>query len=413
LTILTELDHAPFRDRFVIADPQVVYLDGNSLGRLPKATVARLQNVVADEWGQALIGSWNQAWLPIARRVGDKIGSLIGAAPGETLVCDSTSINLYKTAWALLQHRGKRRTIVTDAANFPTDLYVLDGLRQPVDPAMRVQPLVLDHADHTQVQTVLEQALNADTALVCLSHVHYKTGYAFDLPQVTALAHAHGAPILWDLSHSVGAVPVDVGTPRVDAAVGCTYKYLNGGPGAPAFLMVRSDWIERLQNPIPGWFGAARPFEFGSAYEPHPGIERFAVGTPPILSLAAVEPGVDLTCEAGIHALRQRGWQLMQFFFELFDQRLQKLGFALVTPRHPQAAGSHVSLSHRAAWQITQDLVQRHRVIPDFRGPDIIRFGITPLYTLGREIEQAVAALESSVTRGTYNSFPEQRQGVT
>jgi kynureninase len=413
LSTTSELDHAPFRDRFVIADPQVVYLDGNSLGRLPKATVARLQNVVADEWGQALIGSWNQAWLPIARRVGDKIGSLIGAAPGETLVCDSTSINLYKTAWALLQHRGNRRTIVTDAANFPTDLYVLDGLRQQVDPSLRLEPLVLDHADHVQIHSVLEHALNDDTALVCLSHVNYKTGYAFDLSHVTALAHAHGVPILWDLSHSVGAVPMDLGTAKVDAAVGCTYKYLNGGPGAPAFLMVRSDWIERLQNPIPGWFGAARPFEFGSAYEPHPGIERFAVGTPPILSLAAVEPGVDLTCEAGMHALRQRGWQLMQFFFDLFDQRLQKLGFALVTPQARQATGSHVSLTHPDAWQITQDLVQRHQVIPDFRGPDIIRFGITPLYTLGREIEQAVAALESSVTHGTYRSYTQQRRGVT
>ncbi len=413
MTNYLELDHAPFRDRFVIDDPHVVYLDGNSLGRLPKATVARLHKVVADEWGQALIGSWNQVWLPIARRVGDKIGSLIGAAPGETLLCDSTSINLYKAAWALLQHRGKRRTIVTDAANFPTDLYVLDGLRQHVDPAIRLQPLELDHADHAQVQTVLEQALNDDTALVCLSHVNYKTGYAFDLSAVTALAHAHGAPILWDLSHSVGAVPVDVGLAQVDAAVGCTYKYLNGGPGAPAFLMVRRDWIERLQNPIPGWFGAARPFEFGSAYEPHPGIERFAVGTPPILSLAAVEPGVDLTCEAGMHALRQRGWLLMQYFFSLFNQRLQNLGFALVTPRQQQAAGSHVSITHHAAWQITQDLVQQHRVIPDFRGPDIIRFGITPLYTLGREIEQAVTALESSVTQGTYRSYPEQRLGVT
>ncbi len=410
---MSELDHAPFRDRFVIDDPHVAYLDGNSLGRLPKTTVGRLQHVVSHEWGRRLIGSWNQDWLPIARRVGDKIGSLIGAAPGETLVCDSTSINLYKTAWALLQHRGSRRTIVTDAANFPTDLYVLEGLRKQVDPDLRLQPLLLEQGSHTAVNDVLEQAINHDTALVCLSHVNYKTGYAFDLSAVTEMAHSHGTPILWDLSHSVGAVPVDLGSAKVDAAVGCTYKYLNGGPGAPAFLMVRSDCLPQLRNPIPGWFGAARPFDFGGTYEPHPGIERFAVGTPPILSLSAVEPGVDLTCEAGIVALRQRGWRLMQHFFELYDHRLQKLGFGLVTPRECEAAGSHVSLTHPDAWPITQDLIQRHRVIPDFRGPDIIRFGITPLYTLGREIDQAVAALESSVTHGTYRSYPQQRRGVT
>ncbi|MBL8892154.1 MAG: kynureninase [Planctomycetaceae bacterium] len=413
MTTYSELNHAPFRDRFVIDEPGVAYLDGNSLGRLPKATVAKMEQVVSDEWGRALIGSWNQAWLPISRRIGDKIGSLIGAAPGGTLVCDSTSINLYKVAWALLQHRGRRRTIVTDAVNFPTDLYILDGLRRQLGPDLRLESLDLDQGNHAEVGSILASAINNETALVCLSHVNYKTGYAFSMEQVTEMAHAHGAPILWDLSHGVGAVPIDLGTAKVDAAVGCTYKYLNGGPGAPAFLTVRADWIERLQNPIQGWFGAARPFDFGSVYVPHLGIERFAVGTPPILSLAAVEPGVDLTCEAGMHALRQRGWQLMQYFFTLFDQRLEKLGFKLVTPRNPEAAGSHVSFTHPAAWQITQDLVQHHRVIPDFRGPDIIRFGITPLYTLGREIEQAVAALESSLTHGTYRAYPTQRRGVT
>lgn len=413
MKINSELNHAPFRDRFVIADPQLVYLDGNSLGRLPKATVTRLQQVVTEEWGQALIASWNQSWLPISRRVGEKIGSLIGAAPGETLVCDSTSINLYKVAWALLQHRGKRRTIVTDAANFPTDLYILDGLRQQLDPDLQLEPLVLDQGNHAEVRSVLARAINDDTALLCLSHVNYKTGYAFNLLEVTELAHAHGSPIVWDLSHSVGAVPLDLSTARVDAAVGCTYKYLNGGPGAPAFLMVRKDWIERLQNPIPGWFGAARPFDFGGVYVAHPGIERFAVGTPPILSLAAVEPGVDLTREAEMATLRQRGWKLLEYFFDLYDQRLRNLGYGLATPRDRDAAGSQISLTHPHAWQITQDLIKRHYVIPDFRGPNIIRFGIAPLYTLGSEIETAVGALESSIQSGTYQSFPEQRQGVT
>ncbi|XZE19244.1 aminotransferase class V-fold PLP-dependent enzyme [Pirellulaceae bacterium SH449] len=318
---VTDLDSAPFRDRFVIDDPSVAYLDGNSLGRLPKATAARMNQVVSEEWGKSLIGSWNDSWLPIAKRLGDKIGSLIGAAPGETLVCDSTSINLYKAVWALLQHRGKRNTIVTDAANFPTDLYVLDGLCKQF--GLRLRPIALDHATHEQVNSAIANEVNDDTALVCLSHVNYKTGYAFDLPTITRIAHSHGTPVVWDLSHSAGAIPVDLGAAQVDAAVGCTYKYLNGGPGAPAFLMLRQDWVSKLCNPIPGWFGAASPFDFGSAYEPHPGIERFAVGTPPMLSLAAVEPGVDLMCEAGIESLRNRGWRLMEYFFELYDQRLR------------------------------------------------------------------------------------------
>jgi kynureninase len=271
----------------------------------------------------------------------------------------------------------------------------------------------LDQGEHSGVQSTLAGALNSDTALVCLSHVNYKTGYAFDLEAVTKLAHAAGAPILWDLSHSVGAVPIDLGTAQVDAAVGCTYKYLNGGPGAPAFISIHGKWLTKLHNPIPGWFGAARPFDFGPEYEAHPGIERFAVGTPPILSLAAVEPGVDLTCEAGVELLRTRGWQLMQRFFDRYDQRLCGLGFELVTPRQRESSGSHISLRHPQAWQITQDLIQRYQVVPDFRGPNMIRFGITPLYTLGSEIEQAIAALESSVKLGSYRSYPERRVGVT
>lgn len=406
-------ENAPFRDRFVIDNPRLAYLDGNSLGRLPRATAERMARVVAEEWGQGLIGSWNQAWLPLARRIGDKIGQLIGAAPGETLVCDSTSINLYKAAWALLQHRGTRWRIVTDATNFPTDLYVLESLRQQLGADLQLVPVPLDQGNHAVVHAALSAVLDASTALVCLSHVNYKTGYAFDLDTVTRMAHEAGAPILWDLSHSVGAVPLDLTRAAADAAVGCTYKYLNGGPGAPAFISIRQAWLEKLRNPIPGWFGAARPFDFGPDYEPHVGIERFAVGTPPILSLAAVECGVDLTCEAGVSELRQRGWGLMQLFFQGYDERLRPLGFELVTPRECEAAGSHVSLRHPAAWQITQDLIQGYQVVPDFRRPDIIRFGITPLYTLASEIEQAIGGLESSVSLGTYRSYPEQPRGVT
>jgi kynureninase len=404
---------APYRQRFKVQDANVAYLDGNSLGRLPLATIERLEEVVQREWGEGLIGSWNQAWLPLSRRIGDKIGQLIGAIPGETLVCDSTSINLYKAAWALLQHRGQRRKIVTDAGNFPTDLYVLESLRQQCGVDLQFEPVRLDHGDHAQVHATLAAALDDETALLCLSHVNYKTGYAFDLDTVTGLANAVGAKTLWDLSHSVGAVPLDLRRAGAAAAVGCTYKYLNGGPGSPAFIWVRKEHLSDLHNPIPGWFGADRPFDFGSHYAPHPGIERFAVGTPPILSLAAVECGVDLTCEAGIETLRERGWQLMQRFFQHYDERLQDLGFQLVTPRSRDAAGSHISFRHDAAWQITQDLIQSHQVVPDFRGPDLIRFGLTPLYTLVAEVDRAAQSLALSVSSGSYRAYPEQRVGVT
>lgn len=413
MTTLHHTDEAPLRHRFVVEDDGVAYLDGNSLGRLPKATKQLIDKIVSKDWGEHLISSWNRSWLPIAKRIGDKIAVLIGASPGEVLVCDSTSINLYKAAWALLQRRGKRKTILTDSANFPTDLYILDGLRHQLGNDLRLEPLSLDQCDHSLVNETLARAINDDTALVCLSHVNYKTGYAFDLPVVTGLAHAQSVPVLWDLSHSVGAIPLDLGGAQVDAAVGCTYKYLNGGPGAPAFLMIRQDLICDLQNPIPGWFGAANPFQFGANYEAAPGIERFAIGTPPILSLAAIEPGVDLTCEAGMVMLRQRGWELMQRFFERFDERLQSLGYELVTPRNREATGSHVSLCHENAWQITQDLIHTYRVVPDFRGPNIIRFGVTPLYTLVSEVDQAIHALETSVQKETFRRFSKQMHGVT
>lgn len=413
MTIDNVGNEAPYRHRFKVDDPNIAYLDGNSLGRLPLETIQRLKDVVELEWGQALISSWNQSWLPMARRIGDKIGHLIGAIPGETLVCDSTSINLYKAAWALLQHRGARRKIVTDAANFPTDLYVLESLRNQCGPDLCLKTVDLDCGDHAQVQEALLAALDDDTALLCLSHVNYKTGYAFDLNTVTGVAKSVGAMTLWDLSHSVGAVPLDLRRADADAAVGCTYKYLNGGPGSPAFIWVKHEHLPTLHNPIPGWFGAARPFDFGSNYEPAPGIERFAVGTPPILSLAAVECGVDLTCEAGIVTLRDRGWQLMQRFFQHYDERLRDLGFELVTPREREATGSHISLRHKSAWQITQDLIQTHQVVPDFRGPDLIRFGVTPLYTLAAEVDRAAHALASSVSTETFRRYPAEPTGVT
>jgi kynureninase len=407
------LSSNPFRDRFVIDPTSAVYLDGNSLGRLPKATEQLMHRVVREQWGTNLIGSWNTHWLPLSRRIGDKIGQLIGAAPGETLVCDSTSINLYKLAWGLLQQRGRRTTIVTDVSNFPTDLYIMSGLVQQSSEPLQLRCCELSIESEDSVIAQLERAVDDDTALVYLSHVHFKSGYAFNLERVTALAHARGAKVLWDLSHSVGAMPIDLRKANADAAVGCTYKYLNGGPGAPAFLYVRREGLDALANPIQGWFGAAKPFDFSLEFQPHPAVERFLVGTHPVLSLAAIEPGVDLVLEAGIHTLRQRSVELTNGMLQQFDLRLDRLGYSLQSPRDPDLRGSHLSFGHPHAWQITQDLIQNHRVIPDFREPDTIRFGITPLYTVAEEVDRAIAAMETSVVQGTFHSFPASRHGVT
>lgn len=409
----TSLDFTPFRDRFVIDQPELVYLDGNSLGRLPQATVGCVQRVVGEQWGRGLIGSWNQHWLGLSKRIGEKIGQLIGAKPGETIVCDSTSVNLYKLAWALLQDRGDRKKIITDSANFPTDVYVLAGIGQHLAPPLELRMVDLPTTDPTAILETLNEAIDEQTALVCLSHVHFKSGFAFDIAAVTRLAHARGTRILWDLSHSVGAMPIDLAGADVDAAVGCTYKYLNGGPGAPAFLMVRSDLQSLLRNPIQGWFGSANPFQFSLDYCPHPAIERFVVGTPPVLSLAAIEPGVDLVLEAGIENLRERSIGLTELFIERYDDQLKQLGYSLQTPREAAMRGSHVSIGHEHGWQITQALIEKYGVIPDFREPNTIRFGITPLYTIRQDIEQAITALTDAVSSGSYRNYSATRQGVT
>jgi len=425
-----DLRSNPFRDRFIFEPTistqtfdgmphrETVYLDGNSLGRLPIRTLERMDQVLRREWGDQLISSWNAHWLGLAKRIGEKIGRLIGAKTGETLVSESTSTNLYKLAWALLQHRGKRTKILTDAANFPSDLYILTGIAKQFVQELQVQPLEFCGKDstslsHTRVHSVLESQLDESVALVSFSHVQYQSGYAFDLKATTELCHRFGVPVLWDLSHSVGAIPIDLAGANADAAVGCTYKYLNGGPGAPAFLFLRSDLQALMHNPIQGWFGAASPFEFQPNYSPDAGLERFLVGTPPVLSTAAIELGVDLVLEAGIEWLHTRSIGLIEAFLNSYETRLAHLGYGILTPYEPTMRGSHIAFTHENGWQITQDLIQRYRVIPDFREPNIIRFGITPLTNQLSDIEQAVEGMEASIRTESYREFSSKRQGVT
>ncbi|MBP6016558.1 MAG: aminotransferase class V-fold PLP-dependent enzyme [Candidatus Promineofilum sp.] len=292
-----------FRERFVITDPDLIYLDGNSLGRLPRATLEVLTGVIGHQWGERLVRSWGEGWFEAANRIGGKIARLLGAADGEIILADSTSVNLFKLVSAALVARPGRHTILTDDLNFPSDLYVLQGIARRAGAAYHVRVVPSSDGIDGPVD-VLMAALDEDTALVTLSHTVFKSGYTYDMAAVTEAAHRAGALALWDLSHSAGSVAVELNDAAADLAVGCTYKYLNGGPGAPAFLYVRRDLQAALPNPISGWIGQRDPFDFALDYTPAEGIQHFLSGTPPLLSLAAVEPGVDLLLEAGMERLR-------------------------------------------------------------------------------------------------------------
>lgn len=393
----TELDARDplraFRDEFVL-DPSLVYLDGNSLGALPRATRARVEDVVQREWGEGLIRSWNtHDWFVAPRRVGGKIARLIGAAPHEVIVTDSVSVNLFKLIVAALQARPGRRTVISEPGNFPTDLYMIESALRTLDAGHRLQLLERD---------ALDAAIDDDTALVLLTHVHYKTADVFDMAALTRRVHDAGALVLWDLSHSVGAIPLDVGGADADLAVGCGYKFLNGGPGAPAFLYVAERHHASLQSPLGGWMGHARPFEFVDGYEPAPGITRFLCGTPSILALSALETGVDLHLRADMSLVAAKSRALAERFIDLVESRCGSFGIELVGPPRGVARGSHVSFRHPEAFAIVQALIARN-VIGDFRAPDVMRFGLTPLYLRYADVDRAVdtlgAVMESEAWR--------------
>ena len=370
-----------FRDRFVIEDDEQIYLDGNSLGRLPLATRDRLAAVTA-EWGERLVGGWHE-WIDGPARVGDLLAEhVLGARPGEVVVADSTTVNLYKLCAAVLDTRAG--AIVTDRGNFPTDRYVLEGLA-----AARGRELHLTDTPEEAVEV-------PGAALVVLSHVGYRSGEIADMAGLTA---ATDAELVWDLSHSAGAIPVDLRGSGVALAVGCTYKYLNGGPGAPAFLYVAHERQAELRSPIQGWFGQRDQFAMDRDYDPVDGIGRFLAGTPPILALAAVEEGVKLTAEAGLGALRAKSVSLTELIVALHDAWLAPLGFELGSPRDAARRGSHVALRHPDAWPICRALIERAAVIPDFRGPDAIRLGVAPLYTGHADVWDALDRLRGLVER--------------
>jgi kynureninase len=400
---------AIFRDRFVIADPALIYLDGNSLGRLPKATRARLHAAIDDEWGTELIRGWEH-WIDLARSAGDLLASgVLGAAGGEVVLSDSTSVNLYKLAAAALDARPGRRVIVTDDDNFPTDRYVLEGLAAARGLELRQVPTDIDEGLDPER---LAAALDDDVALVSLSHLAYRSGALADMVAVTATVHAAGALMLWDLCHSAGSVPIPLHESGADLAVGCTYKYLNGGPGSPAFLFVRADLQPMLRQPIWGWFGQRDQFAMGAGYDPVESIDRFLVGTPPVLGTYGALEGARITAEAGIGALAAKGAQLTQYTMELNDKWLADFGVRVATPRDPARRGSHVVLQHPSAWQLCQAW-KAAGVIPDYRAPERVRIGLAPLYTRFVDVHDAMARLREILATGAHEAYPATPGRVT
>ena len=393
---------AAHRDAFALPEG-VVYLDGNSLGALPRATAARVAACVTRDWGRDLITSWNKAgWIDLPRRLGDKIARLVGAAPGEVLVADSTSVNLFKILAAALALRPGRRTILSDRGNFPTDLYMAQGLA------------ALRGAGHRLVLAEPEavaDGIDADTAVVMLTEVDYRTGRRHDMRAITAAAHRAGALVIWDLAHSAGAGPVDLAGCDVDFAVGCGYKFLNGGPGAPAFLHVATRHQDAFVQPLSGWLGHQAPFAFDSAYRPAQGIGRYLCGTPPVLSMVALECGLDTILAADLGAIRAKAMALGDLFIALVEQLCAGQGLEIACPRDAAARGSQVSFRHPEGYAIVQALIARG-VIGDFRAPDILRFGLAPLYLRHADIWHAVTALRDIMASRAWDDPRHRRRAA-
>jgi kynureninase len=391
-----ELDRADplagFRDRFVIDDDALVYLDGNSLGRLSKAARDRVVATLDDEWGRRLILSWDEGWLELPTRLGDLLGrTLLGADAGEVVVNDSTTVSLYKAVAAALDARPGRTAIVIEEDSFPTDRYLVESLARQRGLEVRWVP---EAGPEGVALDALVARLDHDVALTVLSHVDYRSAAILDIDNITKAAHDVGALAVWDLCHSVGVVPIDLHASAVDIAVGCTYKYLSAGPGAPAFTFVRHDLQEELRQPIWGWFSRRDQFDMGPGYDPSPGIGSWLTGTPGVLSLVAVEPSVALVAEAGLAAIRHKSERLTALAIELYDECLADQGWTLQTTRDPARRGSHVTVSHPAARQAMADLVSSG-VIPDFRRPNGIRLGLAPLTTRFADVFDGMDRLAS------------------
>ncbi|MHB8489028.1 MAG: kynureninase [Candidatus Dormibacteria bacterium] len=390
---------AAFRDRF-LNDGATIYLDGNSMGRLPKAAVSRLREMAEHEWGTILVRGWTEAgWMESPLRVGDRVAELIGASPGEVLVADTTSVGLFRLMTSVLRARPERRVIVTERSNFPTDLYIASGVAELLGGEVRA----VERAD-------LRDSLDGETALLMLTEVDFRTGERHDMGAFTRAAHAAGALVLWDLSHSAGAVEIQLNRHHVDLAVGCGYKYLNGGPGSPAYLYVATALQEELRNPIQGWLGHDNPFLFDAEYRRASGMRGWMSGSPPVLAIGALAVGIDMQLEAGARAVGEKAALLTETFMRLAHARLDALGFEVATPGSPERRGAQVSLRHSDGLAMVRALADRG-VIGDFRPPDLCRFGLAPLYTRFVDLWDAVERIADVVESGA-NRLPKYREDV-
>lgn len=389
---------APLRQEFTLNDDEI-YLDGNSLGPVSTSVRRRVSEVIDDEWGRGLVRSWNDAgWMGEPTRLGDRIAPLIGAGPGEVLVADTLTFLIAKLIGAALEHRPDRHVVLTDAANFHSDIYIIEAMCERAG-----RPVTMKTIDRDR----LEEYLDDDVALVELTQVDYRTGESLDMAGITAKVHAAGALMLWDFAHSVGAVPLDVTGADVDFAAGCGYKYLNGGPGAPAFLYVRKSWQGKLRNPLPGWLGHARPFDFELTYVPADGMQAFVTSSPSIVALAALDGALDIWDRASVDQVRVKSLALTDLFIGLVEERLPGI-FEVVTPLDHAKRGSQVALRHPEGYGIIQALIE-NGVIGDFRAPDICRFGFTPLYLRFVDVFDAVEGISKVITT---ESFRDRRFAV-
>ncbi|WP_409301475.1 kynureninase [Pseudomonas sp. KCJK8993] len=389
---MDEADPLAFcRQRFALPQHKI-YLDGNSLGAMPAHVPERIEQVLKEEWAQGLINSWNDAdWYPAPQRTGARIAHLVGAQAHEVIVADSTSINLFKVLVAALRMQPQRRLILAENGNFPTDVYIAQGVSE-------LTGCQLQCVDPEQVMA----ALSEEVAVLSLTHVNFKSGRRYDMAAITARAHELGVLVVWDLCHSAGAMPVRLNAAGADFAVGCGYKYLNGGPGAPAFVFVAERHIPHLRQPLTGWHGHAKPFDFTHEYQPHPSLDRMLVGTAPQLGVLALEAALEAFDGVDLQVLRAKSEALTELFIDLCDQQLQGLGVTLCSPRQVEQRGSQVALSHPQAYAVMQALIARG-IVGDFRAPDILRFGFAPLYNRYQEVWECVGALREILVSGEWN----------
>lgn len=403
---------ASFYNRFS-HNPNEIYLDGNSLGKLPLGVSDQLQEVITQQWGQNLIRSWNDHWLEATHRIGSKLAQLLGADPEEIIVGESTSVRLFQIAQALVNASLFPNRLLTDSFNFPTDYYIIDRISKQ----FFNQPAVsISYNDSTICADIalLEEAFQNQPGIYCLSLVTYKSGYTYPIKRLNEIAADNNSIIIWDLSHAVGVIDIDFKETKTKVAIGCTYKYLNGGPGAPAFLFVDRTLLNQLENPIAGWFGHARPFDFSSNFQAATGIQKMAIGTPSILSLVSLEKGLEITLEAGIASIRQKSEEQTQFLLDLLRTKLEPQGVKIESPSEPQQRGSHISISHPEAWRISKALQKGSpAIVPDYRPDHFIRLGIAPLYTRFKDLFDTAERLETIVSTQEYLKYSTEKPQVT